>query len=583
VTSISMYTALSGMTAHARRLDVIGNNIANANTTAYKSARMLFSDQFSWTLQPGAAPDGDLGGSNPTQIGLGVQIAGTQKNFTGGTLQQTGDARDLGIDGRGFFVVDNGAGDRRYTRAGNFRPNENDVLTTLDGEPVLGWAADAKFQVNKGALQPLTIPIGKLGFSEATADVRMSGNLRADGDLALNGSSVNLTGTSAAGFSLIPGATRPATAPNILEGTSLLTEIADPLATTSPLFSTGQIIEIAGVDRGKTSVPTTQFTIKSATTVQDLMDYLRDALDINPKMAANPDGKTPGVALDPATGTLTITGNTGAINDLTIDPTDIRLLSPSQQFVRNPFVTDKTTEASGESIRTSFKVFDSLGAPVDLQVGMVLVDRGLSGTTWRYELDSNDAPGLSTNLSFGNALFDNLGQIQSDPKISVQLDRSKQGAASPQTVAISLAGSDGVVTALASQQSKLINFYRDGAPYGTLSSYGVEADGTITGSFTNGMTRTLGQIPIATFANPEGLIDDGDNFFRVGANSGAPSVIAAGSAGSGKLQAGSLEQSNVDLSQQFIELILTSTGYSASSRVIKTSDELMQQLLALAR
>ncbi len=582
MTSISMYTALSGMTAHAKRLDVIGNNIANANTTAFKSARMLFSDQFSWTLQPGSEPRNELGGSNPTQIGLGVQIAGTQKNFTGGTNQQTGDARDLSIDGRGFFIVDNG-GDRRYTRAGNFRPNENDTLTTLDGEPVLGWAADSKFQVNKGALQALTIPVGKLGFAEATADVRMSGNLRADGDVALNGSSISLAATSAAGFSLIPTATKPATAPNKLEATSLLTEIADPLATASPIFSAGQLIEISGVDRGKTTVPTTQFTIKPTSTVQDLMDYFRDALDINPLISPNPDTKAPGLALDPVNGKLTITGNTGSINDLTIDPTDIRLLSPAQQFVRNPFVTDKTATASGESVRTSFRVFDSLGAPVDLQVGMVLVDRGLSGTSWRYEIDSKDAPGLSTNVSFGTALFDNLGQIQSDPKIKVNLDRSKQGAASPQSVTVSLQSTDGTVTSLASQQSKLINYFRDGAPYGTLSSYGVENDGTITGSFTNGMTRTLGQIPVATFSNPEGLIDDGDNFYRLGANSGAPSVVAPGSAGSGKIQAGALEQSNVDLSQQFIELILTSTGYSASSRVIKTSDELIQQLLALAR
>jgi flagellar hook protein FlgE len=582
MTSIAMYTGLSGMTANARRLDVIGNNIANSNTTAFKSSRMMFADQISWTLSPGSAPLNESGGTHPTQVGLGVQIAGTQRDFTGGTIQQTGDKRDLAIDGRGLFVVDSG-GARVYTRAGNFRPDANDRLTTQSGDTVLGWAADSKFQIDRGALVPLSVPVGKMGFAEATGDVRMSGNLRSDGDLALNGSSISLGATTQSGFSLIPGATRPATSPDKLENNSLLTEIADPLSTTSPLFSSSQVIQIAGVDRGNSTVPTTQFKITPTTTVGDLMNFLRGALDINSSIGANPDGKTPGLSLDPRTGTLTVNGNSGTINDLTIDPTDIRLLDASGTFVRNPFVTDKSATASGESVRTSFKVYDSLGAQVDLQVGMVLVDRGISGTTWRYELDSNDAPGASTNLSFGNVQFDNLGQLQSDPTIKVALDRSADGAATPQTVSISLNSSDGIVTALASQQSAIINYYRDGAPYGTLSSYGVEQDGTITGSFTNGMTRTLGQIPIATFSNPEGLIDDGSNYYRLGPDSGPATIVAANTAGSGKVQAGSLEQSNVDLSQEFINLISTSTGYSASSRVIRTSDELIQQLLTLGR
>src|SRR5712671_2068396 len=104
----ALFTGLSGMNANARRLDLIGNNIANANTTAFKSSRMLFSTQFSRTLSAGSPPGPINGGTNPSQIGLGVQIAGTQRDFNGGSISATGDPRDLAIEGNGFFVVDHG-------------------------------------------------------------------------------------------------------------------------------------------------------------------------------------------------------------------------------------------------------------------------------------------------------------------------------------------------------------------------------------------------------------------------------------------------------------------------------------------
>src|SRR4029450_12030158 len=120
----ALFTGLSGMNANARRLDVIGNNIANANTIAFKSSRMLFSTQFSRTYSTGSAPDTIDGGSNPLQVGLGVQIAGTQRDFNVGAISATGDARDLAIEGNGLFVVDHG-GSQRFTRAGSFRQNRD--------------------------------------------------------------------------------------------------------------------------------------------------------------------------------------------------------------------------------------------------------------------------------------------------------------------------------------------------------------------------------------------------------------------------------------------------------------------------
>jgi len=139
------------------------------------------------------------------------------------------------------------------------------------------------------------------------------------------------------------------------------------------------------------------------------------------------------------------------------------------------------------------------------------------------------------------------------------------------------------MTALSDTPSEYNVTARDGFPPGTLRELGIAGDGSIQGAFSNGAVRTLGQVVLATFTNYQGLVDVGNGLFQPGANSGAAVIVTPGEVGSGQLLSGALEQSNVDLGQEFIDLILTSTGYTASSRVISTADELMQQLLVLAR
>src|ERR1041385_3129425 len=123
----ALYTGLSGLTAHSRRPEVIGNNIANANTTAFKSSRLMFETQISRVFSNGSAPDTNFGGTDPFEVGLGVSIAGTQRDMNAGSITATGDPRDLAIDGKGFFIVDR-SGQQLYTRAGSFRQNANNDL-----------------------------------------------------------------------------------------------------------------------------------------------------------------------------------------------------------------------------------------------------------------------------------------------------------------------------------------------------------------------------------------------------------------------------------------------------------------------
>ncbi len=579
----ALFTGLSGLTAHARNLDVIGNNIANVNTTAYKSSRLVFSNMFSRTVSAGSPPEATSGGTNPHQIGLGVAIAGTQRDFGTGAINATGDARDLAIEGKGLFVVDR-SGQQFYTRAGSFRQNASQELVTIDGDRLQGYGVDADYNLVPGALGDITIPIGSLTLAEATGEVRFRGNLKADGDLPTVGSRVDIGGTSTAGLNLIAGATVPPAAGNILEGGSLLTEIEDPLLPGSGtrLLTAGQVLEINGAEKGTRNITVARFTVGAASTVQDFMTFLTDALGIETAAGANPDGSIPGLSLNAATGVLSITGNPGSVNDLDIKTEDLRLLDAAGAIVRQPFTTTKQVTADGESVRTTFIAYDSLGAPVTIDLAMVLDSKGPTGTSWRYYVESADDSDLATRIATGTLAFDTAGRLTTTGGETITIDRVGTGAATPLTMLLTFSNGAGSVTAL-SEESTIAAIYQDGSPFGTLSGYNVDPEGLITGTFSNGLTRTLGQVALATFTNQEGLFDEGGNLFRVGPASGPPQITAPGSLGAGRIVGGALELSNVDLSQEFIKMILTSTGYTASSRVIRTTDELIQQLLVLGR
>lgn len=580
----ALFSGLSGLNANARNLDVIGNNIANVNTTAFKGSRLLFATQFSRTMNMGSTPGENTGGTNPFQVGLGVVTAGTQKNFGSGSLSTTGDPRDMAIEGDGFFIVRRGE-QELYTRAGAFRTNSRNELVTITGERLRGFGVDEQFNIQSGTLTDVRIPLGQLTLAEATRNVVLAGNLDADGPLPTAGSTVLLRGTSTAGLRSIPGAVPPPSGTNLLEQTTRLVDIEDPLLPSSgtSLFAAGQTLELRGAEKGTRTLPTAQFAITATTTIADLETFLTQAMGIDTSIGANPDGQVPGVRVDPATGEIRVVGNAGSVNDLILDSTDLRLLDGAGQFVRTPMTATKTGEAGGESVRTTFVVFDSLGAPVEVDVTLALDSRSNTGSTWRWFVESGDAAGTPLQMGTGLVRFDTQGQLIDDAPAVVTIDRSGGGAASPLAFNLFFAGGEEGVTSLASDRSQVAANFRDGSPIGTLSGFAVGRDGVILGSFTNGLVRTLGQVPLATFTNNEGLVDLGNNMYAVGANSGTAVVTSPGDLGAGQLVNGALELSNVDLGEEFIKMILSSTGYSASSRVIRTTDELMQQLLVIGR
>ncbi len=578
----AMFTGLSGLHASSRDLEVIGNNIANVNTTAFKSSRVLFSDFFYRTLSLGLEPRGDMGGTNPYQVGLGVQAAGTQQNFSLGAINDTGRPSDLAIDGSGFFIVRRDQ-DQLFTRAGVFDLDRQSFLVDPDGDRVQGFGVDQNFQITPGVLTDLSVPIGQLSIAEATTLAGFAGNLDASGDLPTTGSSIRLGGTPTAGLGLIAGASVPPGPGNVLETTSLLTEIEDPTLPGSgtALFAPGQIIELNGAQKGTRSLPIARFTIAAASTVQSLMDFMRDALGVSTATGPNPNGAMPGLGLNAAAGEITITGNTGTVNDLVVDADDIRLLDAAGTPIRSPFASTKLTAADGESVRTQFVAFDSLGGPVPVDVSLVLETRGTGGTGWRFYAESAADSDVSLGVGTGQLQFDTAGRLMTTAGFPISIDLAGTGAASPQLITLGFAGPTAGVTSLAAP-SEVVSA-ADGVPFGVLTGFNADRDGVIVGSFDNGAQRMLGQVALGTFVNPEGLIDEGDNLFRTGPNSGPPTITTPGLGGSGPIIGGALEASNVDLGQEFIDMIMASTAYTASSRVIKTCDEMLEQLLTALR
>ena len=580
----AMFTGLSGLAVNARRLEVIGNNIANVNTNAYKSSRMMFAPLFSRNFGLGTGPTGVTGGTNPGQIGLGATIAGTQRNFDTGGVSATGIPTDMAIEGSGFFIVKQ-ANAEYFTRDGAFRFNANNELVTVGGARVQGYAVDDNYNVVDGLLTDVSIPLGVATIAEATSNVEFSGNLNADGDLATTGTVLDFARLEDAGAADITLA-------------SNLTAIDNGGA----VFAIGDTITIHGAERGGKLIPDATFTIDipanggNGTTMQDLVDWMQTVLGVVPDGgydAADPlqAGVEPGSAAM-AGGVLTFIGNWGEMNDLNLKSDNFMVNTVSG--LGNPFTTTKTQTATGESVRTTFTVYDSLGSPLDVDLTMVLANTDNNGTYWRAFLHSEDDTDIRLHLETGSndfvpfLQFDNFGKLVNTTPVNVQVDRFNTGAQDPVSFTLSLDSDGGRVTALSSPDgpsgaSSLASTYQDGSPLGVLSNFSVGVDGIITGGFSNGLTRTIGQIALANFTNPEGLVDEGGNLFRTGPNSGSPLVTQPLQFGTGQILGGALELSNVDLSSEFTNMILTSTGYSAASRVITTSDQLIQQLLLIAR
>jgi flagellar hook protein FlgE len=577
----ALFTGLSGLDVNQTKLQVVGNNIANANTVAFKSSRALFSSQFYVTDTAGGAPDGNFGGANPSQRGLGAQVATIEKDFTAGSIEATGKNTDLAIEGDGFFVVK--GTEQQYTRDGSFSLNSFNQLVNTSGDFVQGYGVDSNFNVVAGTVGNITVPLGALTSAKETQNAFFKGNLNANGQVATGASILTSQPLALVGG----GATPPAS-------TDLLTNVAAASGTATALFTAGQVFTLDGTKGGRDVTPST-FVVTGTNTLGDLQTFFQQGMGIFPQ-GTNPGEvpddlnnatPPPGITLESTAGDpagsirLTLTGNLGTENKLEIPGSgfvDANGQTPLA-FADGTNAAGITSDPTGESVHTSLVAYDSLGTPITVGVTAVFESAANTGNTWRFYAESADDTDPATNLQSGTLTFDSTGKLIASTGTAVQIDRQATGAKTPMSVKLDFSQ----MTSLTSGNSELVMTHQDGNAIGTLNDFSIGEDGKITGSFTNGQTRTLGQVAIATFANPLGLKDNGGNTYSQGANSGQAVIAAPLTLGAGSIRAGALEQSNVDLSKEFINMIIASTGFSAASRVITTSDQLITELLNSSR
>lgn len=562
----ALNTSVNALSLNETAIAVIGNNIANADTNGFKAADVLFSTQLSQTLSIGSAPTSTNGGTNPQQIGLGSQIAAIQTDFSQGSITNTSIPSDLAIQGNGFFILNSSQGPV-YTRDGDFTLSSNNQLVNSAGDAVQGYGVDSNFNLVTTQLQNLTIPLGSLNVAQQTSQVSMNGALLPTGQVATQGSQILSDTLGDAGNG---GADATSS--------TLLTNLEDPPGTSAGI-NVGDVLNFTPQVGGVT-LPSASLTVTATTTLGDLTSLMDGALGIQSGNGVPndpnelPAAGQPGVNV--VNGQIQIVGDMGTDNNITMSVGDL-----TDNGAALPINFNQTETANGESATTNFVVYDSLGTPLTVTMTAVLQSTAPDATTYRYFFNSNDNDGSSTGLGTGTITFNSTGQVIDGGTGSFSINRSDTAAVSPMVVSVDMSGISGISTASAG--STLTMASQNGSAPGTLSSYTISSDGVINGVFSNGDTRTLGQVALATFANQQGLVENGNGTFTDGVSAGPANVTAPNSGGAGALQSGAVETSNTDIGTSLVNLITVSTNYQGDARVISVVDELINDLLTLAQ
>ncbi len=346
--------------------------------------------------------------------------------------------------------------------------------------------------------------------------------------------------------------------------------------------------------KGDRSLAAKEFTITATSTVQDLVDFMSDAMGIQtsiddpqhpiPGSVNNIAGETltlaPGITIQD--GQIRVVSNNGADNAISVDLSAFRITAPDGEVLTPNLGFGKIQDASGQSAVADFLVYDTLGIPLNVRITAVLEEVTDSATTYRWFADSSsNSPLDGADISVGTGLvtFDGQGNLVSVTNDRVSVERRNIPSSDPLEFRIDFSQ----VSGLSTETSSLAASRQDGSSAGTLTSYIIGEDGVIRGVFSNGVSRDLGQVRLARFANPAGLEQRGQNLFAQGVNSGLPVEGNPGNDGMGSIISGAVELSNTDIGKNLIDLVLATTQYRGNARVITAAQELLDELLNLRR
>ncbi|WP_448531205.1 flagellar hook protein FlgE [Pseudothermotoga sp.] len=553
----SMFSGVSGMRNFQYELDVIGNNISNVNTVGFKGSRVTFQTALLQTLKAARAPQNNVGGTNPIQIGLGSQLATMDKVMTQGSFQNTGRKLDLAIQGDGFFVLSDGQG-YYYTRAGALDVDMNGTLIhSSTGMKVQGWIAiqdpttGQRYIDTNQPIGDIVISAGMTMPANATTLARMQGNLN------------STSGIMPFAMTVTDDNGQQRTVRFVFSKTNT------DFARQNGPFTENQSYTWRAYDENNNLLDTSYIVVNQFGRVVD--SGLSEVV------------VAPGASISiPSSG------------ELRFYESD----SPSN------FVTAKF-----ESPRyvTAVEVYDTLGNPYSLYIEFIRLGQfqGIRNAwIWRVYtasgepityIDANGQTSYNNTPYVGGVVdFNESGRLStlygitwdeatqtfqvSDSELrTIQFDATHMGDG---TVTINLDLTS--LTQFAGANSAAFT-YQNGNALGTLQSFAINEAGQIIGTFSNGLTDLLGQVALAVFNNPAGLTEIGNSLYVPSANSGLAQIGAAGTGGRGTLIPGALEMSNVDLAEEFTKMIIAQRGFQANARVITTADTILGELVALRR
>lgn len=598
----SLFSGVSGLKVHQTKMDVIGNNIANVNTTSYKSMSINFSELMYQTTAKASGPNATTGtaGKNPKQIGLGVVSAAISTAVTqSGSAQTTNNPFDIRISGESFFVVSDGS-NNFFTRDGSFYVDAGGNLAmTSTGYNVMGWQVDEE----TGKVKQDTVTALRIMSQENMtydAEYTTKGNItgivdKKDTDInSTSGKTINLPIFDNLGYSYTVKLSLHK-ASNDGEFYLEMDDILDSEAKSISEYYGVPLSDIAKLGAA-TNV-----------TVQDAYNPLTDTFKIT--VAGAERAVTRAVNYDQAskaykisfmddkgalitdTDTLTAIQATGiAVNQLGtatdgVYTVSVDKLAPAPTGTNPDLNAVRAADLAatgnlsimqaifGEGINDATRT-----ATIDPLTGTLTVtEKAVQGGLIRFNTDNGafiSANGNPTGLTidFAESFTSNgvVTSLRNFHDIDIDLTRMKS--------------SDNGGSASLSADSGDLEGLGAGRKLGEMSGITIADNGEIYATYDNGMTRLLGQIAVAEFANASGLEKVGDNLYSATLNSGAFDGIGVDiKVNGGAMNSGQLEMSNVDLSTEFTELITTQRGFQANSRIITTSDSLLEELVNLKR
>ncbi len=619
----SLSAAVSGLRNHQTKLDVVGNNIANVNTVGYKYSTARFQDIFSQTVRGATAPLAGRGGINPMQIGLGMGIASIGTVHTQGAITSTGRETDLAIEGRGFFVVSDGQ-QNYYTRDGSFVRDASGVLVNADGLTLMGWIPDQDGVIDTS--QPLgriNIPLGEDMVAQATENILFAGNLDSAAAAEVNYHDDNFEALRVNG--LPPGAfsigeeSEDSGNVRMVASTTSWDYFTVPIgfgddgdvmhfievANRTDDYITLNIVELDKTN-GSRNVETVRvqknddgdYQFEDITVGESEVSYNDVVISSNIvrgerfllDFGSNDLGENESMVLSGTSGIAE--GQTIAFHDGFADEDGMIYTMHMNERSGEVFFGSLSADAGEienvgpDAVTFQFEpysydtyVYDSLGNRHELTVTFT---KHPDNNTWSYTVQHTD-PSIRiedpTNAPYtGRLVFTPGGRFDADA--SDVPDFSFDPGTDAYEVTVSPLF--GEVTQF-SLPSNLFAREQDGFQAGELAAFNIESTGIVSGTYTNGMVRELAQIAMASFANPEGLLKMGSNLYDISSNSGDPSIGLPGEMGRGMIQSSSLEMSNVDLANEFTEMITTSRAFQANTRMISTSDEVLVELINVKR